>query len=47
MSVDECEGNNSFSNMQETLSEFEQLEPNDVLTANEILENIKIYDSTM
>lgn len=34
-------------NIQDRFSEFEELNHADILTPNDILDNIKIYDSTM
>lgn len=47
MSKPDEDYNNSSSSIHDPLSEFEQLNPMDVLTSNETLDNIKIYDSTM
>lgn len=33
--------------MQDRFSELDKLNPTDILISNEILDNIKIYDSTM
>lgn len=46
-SSSQLKDSHSFSSVQNTLSEFEHLNPIDVLTPNEIIDNVKIYDSTM